>query len=224
MIEDRISRILLLSEKISEELDGIKSESGRLDISETAKESIAENVKEIDAFLERIHVLSNEVIDFSELGNMNLGFHERKMIVLALKRNYGHRNKSALELKISNRTILRKIREHKISQLEYMDEIRPYEGREAISVKYKEEYRKIISYINNKKVFCLKELREFMGVKEYYSTVTHLVDYLRTKGLVSCSERDGREMKYTVSREIKDSDLVFVLGNGVKVASPVLQT
>jgi hypothetical protein len=154
---------------------------------------------------------------------MNLGFHERRLVVLDLKKNNGHRGKSALDLKISNRTIIRKIKEHKILQSEYMDEIRPYEGREAVSVKYKEEYYKIISYINKKRIFWLKELREFMGVEEYYSPVTHLVDYLRTKGLVSCSERDGREMKYTALREIQDNDLVFVLGNGVKVAKPLLQ-
>jgi hypothetical protein len=222
MIEDKISRILFLSEHISEEISGIKYELTQSDISDTSKESIMENIKEIDAFLERVHVLSNEIVDFSKQENMNLEFHERRLIVFALKKNNGHRGKSALDLKISNRTIIRKIKEHKILQSEYMNEIKPYEGREAISVKYKEEYYKIISYINSKRIFWLKELREFMGADGYYSPVTHLVDYLRTKGLVSCSERDGREMKYTVLREIQDKDLVFVLGNGVKVAKPVM--
>jgi hypothetical protein len=221
-MRERISNILVLSGRIEEELSAFRLESGKSTLSEASKESICENIDKMNTYLNRVRVLSGELIDYSSNQNMNLQYHERKLIVLALKKNYGHRGKSASDLKISGRTILRKIDEHKILISEYM-EVKPHKGRGAISVKYRNKYYKMIDYINSHDSFWMKDLMAHMRIKERYSVASHLIDYLRTKELIECFDTDGREMKYRTLRPITDDDLIFVKGNGVKVANVVME-
>lgn len=216
-MKDRISNLKLLSAKIAKELVVIRAESNRSDLSKTAKESMIENVHKITTRLKTIDALLAEMIYFSGQENINLAYHERKLIVGTLRRHNGSRIRSAKDLKISEKSVRNKIIKYKIVASEYRT-MKSHEGRKALCVDYKEDYNQLISYINKHNTFWLKDLRGHMGYKKYYSPATHLVDYLRTKNLIDCEKTIGREIKYIAVRVIVAEDLSFVYGNGCRVA------
>lgn len=216
-MKDKILNIIAMSKRMVQELEAIRIESRRSDLSKTSKEYMAENIKKISPCLDRVHVLLSEMVDVSVEENINLEYHERKLIVGALKQHNGSRIHSARDLKISEKSVRNKIREHKISLSEYASE-KPHSGREALSVHYRDDYNKMISYVNEHNTFWLKDLRTHMGYKEYYSPAWHLIDYLRTKNIIQCAGMKGREMKYVALRNILTTDLIFVRGNGAKIA------
>ena len=66
---------------MAEALTALRLESNRSDLSKTAKELIAKNTYKITVRLNAIDALLTETVDLSDGENINLSYHERKLIV-----------------------------------------------------------------------------------------------------------------------------------------------
>jgi len=217
-MKDKISNIITLSNKLYEEALSLRADVKYSDLSQASKECIRENINMITGSLDRVHILLREIERFSVPENLNLAHHERRLIVLALKRHSGNKHGSARELKISGRTMFRKLKEHNIAESEYLDTAN-HDGRSALSSTYKEDYDKIISYINKKNIFWIKDLKNYMNYgRNNYSPVINILDYLNTKNLIECAKKIKSGKQYKVVRPILPEDLTFVHNGRDKMA------
>lgn len=209
-MKDKILNMMALSKLFLAELESVRNNVAGSDISNTSKESLQEFMGDIRGKVGRIDSLLEESLGLVTMGDFNLAFHERRLIVIALKRHKGNKHGSARDLKISGRTIFRKLKEHNIMESEYLGET-DHEGRLALSSTYKDEYNKMISFINYKKKFWLTDLKDYMKYgRTTYSPAINIIDYLSTKNLIQCSKRVRSGKQYKIVRPVMPEDLIFV--------------